>query len=170
MLSMGLAGMTLELTQALTAFGTIAGVLIPIVAMLVAHRRATSEKIETAIASINKKIEGVHETVNRRTEELSQTMAAHELEDERRFGEVRSDIDATGDTVRREFGETAAAIREHMHKLELTNGEIRLEVEQKLSETRHQLYGRIDTQAMSLTERLEGLDERVRQIQIGRRQ
>lgn len=164
-----LPGMTMELGQALTAFGTIAGVLIPIVAMLIAHRRSTSEKIDSAIASINEKIEGVRETVNKRTEELSQSIAAHELEDERRFGEVRSDIDATGDTVRREFGETAAAIREHMHKIELTNGEIRLEIERKASEVRHQVNGRTDVQVMALTERLEGLDERVRLIQIGDR-
>ena len=141
-----------------TAVSTIAGVLFPITRMMASHRRA-----------MNDKIDGLRDTLNKRVEELTFTMAQHELDDERRFGEVRSDIDTAGDTIRREFGETAVAIREHVHQLELKHGEQRLDVEKTIQETRHTLYGRLDQQNEIMSERVDGIDERLRQVEIRRR-
>jgi len=142
----------------LTTVSTIAGVMIPITKMLAAHRK-----------SINDKIDNLHAILNRRVEELTHTMAAHELDDERRFGEVRETVDTAGDLIRREFGETAQAIREHVRILELKDGERRLEVEHKLQETRHTLYERMDQHAGIAAERCNGLDERVRNLEISPR-
>lgn len=141
----------------LTATGVITGILVPITKMLAGHRKA-----------INERIDNLQAVVNRRVEELTHTMAAHELDDERRFGEVRANIDSAGDAIRREFGETSAAIREHMHQMELKSSEQRLEVEKTLQETRHTLYGRIDQQAVIFAERADGIDTRVRQLESRR--
>ena len=86
-----------------------------------------------------------------------------------RFGEVRSEIDSAGDAIRRDLGETAAAIREHVHQMQLTSKDNILAFEQKLSETRHTLYGRIDVKASEFEEKVDGVSERLRQIEMGRR-
>ncbi len=142
----------------ISAIGTIAGVMIPITKMLAGHRKAFNERID-----------GLQATLNRRVEELTHTMAAHELDDERRFGEVRAGIDTAGDIIRREFGETAHAIREHMHQMEIKDGDRRLEVERELQNTRHTLYGRIDTAVVDLRQSIEGLDARLRPVETRRR-
>lgn len=144
--------------QIVQAVGTIAGILIPTIGMLISHRK-----------SVNEKFEALKDTVNKRAEEFTHTMAAHELDDERRFGEIRSSIDSAGDTIRREFGETAGAIRQHMHQMELQSSERRLEVERELQNTRHTLYGRLDQQAAIQAERSDGLDERIRGLESRRR-
>lgn len=95
-------------------------------------------------------------------------MAMHELDDERRFGEVRLEIDASGDQIGQRVGEIATAIREHVHLLELKHGEQRLEIEKTMQETRHTLYGRLDQQASIFAERSDGLDERLRELEINR--
>lgn len=156
---MGLPAMAGEyFGQIIQAVSTIAGILIPTIGMMIAHRKA-----------INSRIDDLQSTLNRRVEELTHTMAQHELDDERRFGEIRESIDTSGDTVRREFGETAAALREHMHQMEIKDGERRLEVERELQNTRHTLYGRIDTAVVELRQNIEGLDSRVRVVESRRR-
>lgn len=146
------------LFQAVQALGTIAGVLIPITGMMIAHRKSINDRIDMLQISLNKRVE-----------ELMHTMADHELDDERRFGEVRSEIDSAGDAIRRDLGETAAAIREHVHQMQLTSKDNILQFEQKLSETRHTLYGRIDIKGSELDEKIATVSERVRQMEIGRR-
>lgn len=46
-------------------------------------------------------------------------MADHELADVQRFAEVRAKIYESGNTIRREFGETGNALREKIREVEL---------------------------------------------------
>lgn len=135
-----------DLWLGIGAVGTISGILLPLARMLSAHRQ-----------SINAMFSGLEETLNKRVAELTHTMAQHETDDERRFGQVRADIDISGDVI---MGE--------VHKLELRQGEQRLEVEKAMGETRHTLYGRLDQQAVIFGERADGIDQRVRQLEVKR--
>lgn len=123
---------------ALTVVLTVGSVTWTLSRMLSKHR-----------AGIAKDIGALRETVNSRVAELTQTMADHETDDERRFGQVRHDIDAAGDLIRHEFGETASAIREHLRGIEKEMGERRLETERLIQE-RH-----------------SEMDKRVRDLEIG---
>ncbi len=48
-------------------------------------------------------------------------MTDHELADVHRFSEVSAQISHTGETLRREFGETGTALRTKMHEMETWN-------------------------------------------------
>ena len=55
--------------------------------------------------------------------DITKLINDHQLSDNIEFGKIRKEIDETGDTVRHEFGETSAALRTHLHKVELTISE-----------------------------------------------
>lgn len=55
----------------------------------------------------------------KRDANLIAMMSAHELADAQRFAAVRTEIGDLGESVRHEFGETSAALRQKMHDMEM---------------------------------------------------
>ena len=55
--------------------------------------------------------------------DITKLINDHQLSDTTEFGRIRKEIDETGDTIRHEFGETSAALRTHLHRVELAISE-----------------------------------------------
>lgn len=152
----GLTGMTF------TEIATLAGLGLNLALFVLAFTKGM-EKIKDTIRAEIKKVE---ETINKRVEELAHIMADHELDDERRFSQVARDIDAAGDSIRKELGETIRALKEHVHLIQLTIKDGVIEFGKQLSDTRHTLYGRIEQQNVMHLEGREALEKRVREMEI----
>lgn len=75
------------------------------------------------------------------------------------FKTLRSESGEYYDTMRREIGESLAAVREKINQVELW-------IRDELGRTRHTLTGSMDQRFTLLHEKIEGVDDRVRVIEI----
>lgn len=56
--------------------------------------------------------------LNEQEQRFSQGLSAHQLADQVEFAAIRAEIVESGDKIRREFGETSAALRAKIHEFE----------------------------------------------------
>jgi len=154
--SAGLTGMTVTEIVALIGLGiNLAGFVF-----------AFTKGMDKIKDTIRLEVEKVRDTINKRVEELTHTMAEHEIDDERRFAQVARDIDASGDKLSREMGETIKALREYVHQIELAIKDGIIKFGEQLAETRHTVYGRLDQQHEIHDETEKELEKRLRELEI----
>lgn len=128
---------------ALTIVLTVGSVTWTISRIVTKHRASIARDLAEQRQAVTKEITALRDTVNSRVAELTQTMADHEMDDERRFSQVDHKIDAAGDLIRNEFGETAKAIREHVSGIAAAISDGRLATERLVQAKHDNLDARI---------------------------
>ena len=73
----------------------------------------------TAIATTARVTWKVGAMLDERDNKIAQLISQHELKDVERFAAAQDNLRAMGETVRHEFGETGAALRQRMHEMEM---------------------------------------------------
>lgn len=121
-------------------------------------------------ANVKLAVGELRDTVNARTQEIAHAMAEHEAEDLKRFSEVRMEISTVRRDVEVTFGDSLTAIRaqfqDHMHRLELADGQQRVDVLGLLSDTRKGMYERLDAHKDELGDKIDGLSSSVHQLEV----
>lgn len=75
------------------------------------------------------------------------------------YTELRREIEDTSAKAYREFGESLLAIREKVNQIEIW-------ILNELKDTRHTLTGAIDVRHQMMNDRIEALNDRIRQVEI----
>lgn len=93
-------------------------------------------------------------------------MSEHQLLDNKEFSAIRSELDQSGDTIRNEFGEVGAAIRQKLHDMELQASETQKKNLELFArrESVYNLTNQISSDVKSLIEKIHGIDVKVSSI------
>ena len=97
--------------------------------------------------------------INRNKEALDQDLDALRMSAYEEYKTLRREIAEVSSISRREFGESVAAIREKVTQVELW-------IRDQLSETRHTLTGSMDMRYSIIEEKLDGINERLRELEL----
>ena len=99
--------------------------------------------------------------IEKNKEELNEELAAIRISAFEEYKILRKELTDTMSAAYREFGETVYGIREKVTQVELW-------IRDELKDTRHTLQGGMDMRHSITNEKIEKVDDRVRQLEIGR--
>src|SRR5260370_24498870 len=97
--------------------------------------------------------------INKIKEELDEELTAIRSSAYEEYRTVRKEISEVSNSSRKEFGETISAIREKVVEVELWTRD-------QLTETRHTFRGSMDMRYSMNEEKIEKLEDRVRQLEL----
>lgn len=100
----------------------------------------------------------LHE-LNKNKDDLEAELVAIRMAAFEEYKILRKEMNEASSLSYREFGESLRAIREKVNEIELW-------IRDELAKTRHTLTGSMDMRYQIITEQIEGIDERLRMLEI----